>query len=123
MQGDGIGQKFVLGPEFYEGFRNWPNTQWVYDIPFAKSNHTDSVLEAKNAISNIGYEYLSGLEIGNEVDLYVKQGSRPEGYGPANYSADFLEYSTFLNRSLGFPDKPLFQVLTLASGSVAPWSA
>ncbi|KAJ5587237.1 glycoside hydrolase family 79 protein [Penicillium hispanicum] len=123
MQGDGIGQKYVLGPVFYEGFRNWPNTQWVYDIPFAKENHTDSLYQAQHAISNIGETYLSGLEIGNEVDLYVQQGSRPAGYGPANYSVDFLQYADFLTQALSLPEKPLFQVLTLASDAAAPWSA
>ena len=123
MEGDGIGQKFVLGPEFYEGFRNWPNTLWVYDIPFAMENHTDSVYEGSQAVSNIGHDYLSGLEIGNEPDLYVSQGTRPAGYGPANYSADWLQYSGFLIEALNLPDTALFQVLTLASDAAASWSA
>lgn len=121
MQGAGIGQKFVLGPSFYEGFHNFASTRWVYDIPFAKENHTDSIDEARAAIDHIGYD-LEGLEIGNEVDLYVEQGSRPTGWGPQNYTTEFLEYADFLTGALGLPEGPIFQALTLSSGAKADWS-
>lgn len=123
MQGAGIGQKFVLGPSFYEGFKNFPGTRWVYDIPFAKHNHTDSVDEARGAINHIGFDNLEGLEIGNEVDLYVKQGSRPAGWGPQNYTTEFLEYADFLTGALGLPKGPIFQALTLSGEGKALWSA
>lgn len=123
MQGAGIGQKFVLGPSFYEGFHNFAGTRWVYDIPFAKENHTDSIDEARTAIDHIGYDLLEGLEIGNEVDLYVNQGSRPAGWGPQNYTTEFLEYADFLTGTLGLPETPIFQALTLSSGAKPPWSA
>lgn len=123
MVGDGIGQKFVLGPEFYEGFKNWPDTKWIYDIPFAKANETNSVDQAKQALSNIG-DNLFGLELGNEVDLYVNQGVRASGWGPVDYVSQFLSYSASLKKSLNLPDKALWQVLTLSSDSAgAKWSA
>ncbi|OAQ85232.1 glycoside hydrolase family 79 protein [Purpureocillium lilacinum] len=123
QQGAGIGQKFVFGPVFYEGFRNWPGTRWVYDVPFAKSNKTNSQYEARAAVDNIGLENLEALEIGNEVDLYVKQGSRPGGYGPAEFSADWRAYADWLVGALGLPAGPLFQTLTLSSAHAAPFSA
>jgi hypothetical protein len=46
-------------------------------------------------ISNYGEailgEYLIGLQVGNEPDLYVAHGHRPDGYGPANYVDEFGE--------------------------------
>lgn len=51
------------------------------------------------------------------------QGVRPAGWGPLNYTAQFLEYSRYLIGILNLPSKPIFQALTLASDSIAPWSA
>lgn len=75
---------------------------------------TDSYYEAKYAVQNIGLDNLEALELGNEVDLYVKQGSRPTGYGPADYVAEFHNYSDWLVGALDLPDGPLFEVLTLS---------
>lgn len=123
MEGDGIGQKFVLGPEFYQGFKNWGDTLWVYDIPFAAANKTDSIDQAKQALSNIG-DNLFALELGNEVDLYVNQKARADGWGPADYVSQFLSYSASLKQSLSLADKALWQVLTLSSDSAgATWTA
>jgi len=92
-------------------------------VPFAKSNKTNSQYEARAAVDNIGLENLEALEIGNEVDLYVKQGSRPAGYGPAEFSADWHAYADWLVGALGLPAGPLFQTLTLSSAHAAPFSA
>lgn len=92
-------------------------------MPFAKSNKTNSQYEARAAVDNIGLENLEALEIGNEVDLYVKQGSRPAGYGPAEFSADWHAYADWLVGALGLPAGPLFQTLTLSSAHAAPFSA
>lgn len=121
MVGSGIGQKFVFGPSFYEGFRNWP-VRWVYDVPFAKQNHTDSYDEAKAAIDNIGLENLEALEIGNEVNIYVGQGVRPLGWDPAEYVSDFLNYSSWLSQALGLPDRPINQVLMLTGPESGNWT-
>ncbi|KAH8799678.1 hypothetical protein F5884DRAFT_863286 [Xylogone sp. PMI_703] len=123
QQGAGIGQKFVLGPSFYEGFRNFPNTKWVYCVPFANENRTDSFGEASHAVANIGLDKLSGIEIGNEPNLYVKQGVRPAGWDPLNYTAEFLQYSRYLIDALRLPSEPILQALALASDALAPWSA
>jgi hypothetical protein len=122
MIGDGIGQKFVFGPEFYEGFNNWPNTQWIYDIPFAQKNHTDSVYEATYALKGIG-DKLFALEVGNEPDLYMNQGVRNSPYGPAQYASEWDEYVSFLTRNLSLPTGPMFQTLTLASVANNKWTA
>ncbi|KAJ5604412.1 glycoside hydrolase family 79 protein [Penicillium lagena] len=123
MQGSGVQQKFVLGPDFYEGFGNFPDTRWVYDIPFANQNHTDSLDLGLAAVHQIGFQSLDALEIGNEVDLYVGQGVRPAGWGPQNYTVDFLNYAEFLTDALNLPNYPIFQTLTLSSSRVPPWSA
>lgn len=123
MEGSGIGQKFVFGPSFYEGFHNFAGTRWVYDIPFAKKNHTLSIDEAQAAIDHIGYDLLEGLEIGNEVDIYVGQGVRPSGWGPPDYASEFLKYAKFLTNTLSLPKGPIFEALTLAADTGALWSA
>ncbi|UNI24890.1 hypothetical protein JDV02_010609 [Purpureocillium takamizusanense] len=124
--GAGIGQKFVFGPVFYEGFRNWgPRTRWVYDVPFARSNKTGSQLEARAAVDGIGLANLEPLEIGNEVDLYARQGARPAGYGPVEFVADWRAYADWLVGVLGLPagGRSLFQTLTLSSAHAAPFRA
>ena len=116
MTGNGIGEKFVFGPSFYVGFKNWVDTKWVYDVPFAMENMTVSYDEAKEAIDNIGKDNLWCLELGNEVDLYVGQGVRPAGWDPAEYVSQFDNYSAWLNNALDMPDLK-YEVLTLAGES------
>ncbi|KAI5455612.1 hypothetical protein BGZ63DRAFT_429703 [Mariannaea sp. PMI_226] len=124
QQGAGIGQKFVFGPSFYEGIPNWKGTRWIYDVPFALQNHTDSYGEAKAAIDSIGLENLEALELGNEPDLYIKQGSRSPGWGPQEYVANFNDYSTWLSSALDLPDWPIYEALTLsAAHDGMNWSA
>ncbi|KAK2589849.1 hypothetical protein QQS21_012471 [Conoideocrella luteorostrata] len=117
QNGAGIGQKFTWGPTFFEGFKNFPGTRFVYDIPFAKLNRSNSLAQAKEALHSIGMENLEALEIGNEPDLYVRQGVRSKPYGPAEYSAEWKAYSDWLVASLGLPNKPLFQALTFAGAT------
>lgn len=114
----------MFGPSFYEGFKNWPGTRWVYDVPFAKLNHTDSFDQAQAAIKNIGLDNLEALEIGNEVDFYVKQGVRNASWSPAEYASQFNTYADWLAGALTLPSGHLFQVLTLGSAHAGgQWSA
>ena len=123
--GNGVGEKFVFGPSFYSGFKNWPNTRWVYDVPFANANKTASLDEAKAAVNCIGLAKLEALELGNEIDFYVGQGVRPSGWGPANYSSQFNSYASWLVGQLGISGKVKFEALTLGSAAIPGgiWSA
>ena len=126
QSGAGIGQKFVFGPTFYEGFKNWPGTRWIYDVPFAKLNHTLSLDQAKAAVDSIGLQNLEALELGNEVDLYTnpKQNVRNSSWSPAEYADQFHTYSDWLVNALKLPNGPLFEVLTLSSAHPgAQWTA
>jgi hypothetical protein len=122
QEGDGIGQRFVFGPSFYEGFQNWPGTRWIYTVPFAKQNKTLSYDQGKAAVDNIGLTNLEALEIGNEVDLYVNQGVRPAGWGPQDYAAQFLNYSEWLTNALDLPNGPLYETITLSSANSFNWT-
>ena len=78
--------------------------------------------QGKAAVDNIGLENLEALEIGNEVDLYLKQGVRPAGWDPQEYAAQFLNYSAWLTSALDLPNGPLYEVLTLSSANSNNWT-
>lgn len=63
------------------------NVRWHLGVPFNDtSNFRLGIVEQGQAILG---DYLIGLQIGNEPDLYVNHGHRPDSYGPQGYFDDF----------------------------------
>lgn len=63
------------------------NVRWYLGIPFNDtSNLRLGIAEQGEAILG---EYLAGLQVGNEPDLYVAHGHRPATYGPFDYFGEF----------------------------------
>lgn len=58
-----------------------------------KQNSSDWALrEVAEASKDIKPDQLLGLEIGNEPDLFSRDGSRPQSYSPAAHLKDFVAY-------------------------------
>jgi hypothetical protein len=63
------------------------NIQWFMGIPFNDtSNWRLEIAEKGQAILG---NYLVGLQVGNEPDLYAKHGRRPATYSPTDYGNEF----------------------------------
>ncbi|KAF8883631.1 hypothetical protein CPB84DRAFT_1850908 [Gymnopilus junonius] len=63
------------------------NVRWYLGVPFNDtSNFRLEIVEQGQAILG---DYLIGLQVGNEPDLYADHGHRPQGYAPQDYFNDF----------------------------------
>ncbi|KAF8064386.1 glycoside hydrolase family 79 protein [Lyophyllum atratum] len=63
------------------------NVRWFLGIPFNDtSNFRLDIAEQGQAILG---DYLIGLQVGNEPDLYARHGHRPSTYGPYDYVGEF----------------------------------
>ncbi|KAF9554710.1 glycoside hydrolase family 79 protein [Agrocybe pediades] len=63
------------------------NIRWHLGVPFNDtSNFRLAIAEQGQAILG---DYLIGLQVGNEPDLYAQHGHRPSTYGPQDYFNDF----------------------------------
>lgn len=63
------------------------NVRWYIGVPFNDtSNFRLEIVEQGHIILG---DYLIGLQVGNEPDLYANHGHRPQTYGPQDYFNDF----------------------------------
>ena len=119
---------WTLGPSYYEGFANFPGTNFTWQVPInilGPHLSVDALAQAKQALQYIPAGCLSSLEIGNEPDLYLAQGVRGSTYSEATYVQQWLE--TFTNLVGNFStllQGPIFQALAFSSGvDQTQWNA
>ncbi|KAJ5297794.1 hypothetical protein N7508_008043 [Penicillium antarcticum] len=117
--GNGIPNKVSLGPVFFEGFDNFPDTPWTFQVNLAnnKADRLEHALtEARVALSHIRGN-LVAFEIGNEPDLYPGD-VRPASYTVADYVREWREYADAISEHVlkgnryGLDEWRIFQALT-----------
>ncbi len=86
----------------------------MLDVPLARRNLTNAVKFTSHCLDVMGSaDKLHALEIGNEVDVYGRQGARNNHtWGPAQYADDLKTYIDLLtNNVTNFPKTGrIFQV-------------
>jgi len=63
--------------------------KFALDVNLGSNNVQLAVNQAQNYVANMPRGSLEAIEIGNEPDLYSRNGNRPSSYTVANYFADF----------------------------------
>jgi len=103
----------TYGPAFFESHAVFPNTtRFVVDVNLG-NNSVDIARDQINAsITHLGWDRIYSLQLGNEPDHYAG-GSRPAGWSSANYTAQFLNWTSDLTASLKLPPH-IFQAGTFA---------
>ncbi|KAI0316521.1 hypothetical protein OF83DRAFT_1060198 [Amylostereum chailletii] len=97
------------------------NTRWYMGIPFFNTTPYDLKL-AEHAQRILG-DRLIALQAGNEPDLYAQNGRnhRPEGYSPANYTAEIGGLVAQTASDADMPRKDdLWLVPSISAGSFSP---
>ncbi|KAI1328710.1 hypothetical protein F5Y16DRAFT_409628 [Xylariaceae sp. FL0255] len=64
------GNRLVIGPSYFEAFKNWPNARFELMIPFYNTTFSHSIEWAKAGINHIGIDNLYAVELGNEPTFY-----------------------------------------------------
>jgi len=83
----------------------------VFDLNMRQSKSPEwAVNHVKGIEQYIGFDYVRGIEIGNEVDLFHENGIRPKDYTFEDYEAEFQMYAEAIYAA-GVP-KPRIQGAT-----------
>ncbi|KAJ5612264.1 hypothetical protein N7510_005458 [Penicillium lagena] len=119
---NGIPLEVTVGPVLFEGFENFYETPWTFQVNLANNKSgalENAVAEAEVALSHIKGN-LVAFEIGNEPDLYAGA-VRPLNYTVADYVeewnhfADAISEKVLRGNSYGLDSEKLFQALTFVS--------
>ncbi|KIM41886.1 glycoside hydrolase family 79 protein [Hebeloma cylindrosporum] len=91
----------IFTPELLYMLRNISslvNVRWYLGVPFNDtSNFRLAIVEQGQRILG---DYLIGLQVGNEPDLYAAHGHRPSTYSPQNYTTEFGEMITAMTNDV-----------------------
>ncbi|KAK5163458.1 GTP-binding protein gtr2 [Saxophila tyrrhenica] len=128
----GIPDRVEIGPAFFEGFRNFPDTSFSWQMNMGNTYGTPGGLEnalevARHVMHTVGGR-LDSFEIGNEPDIFYLVGHRPKNYTLADYVRQWNEYADACSSQVlkgnpyGLAETRFFQGLTTASGE-QEWSA
>ncbi|KAH9476922.1 Beta-glucuronidase [Psilocybe cubensis] len=78
------------------------NVRWFLGVPFNDTAHPRlAIVEQGHAILG---DYLIGLQLGNEPDLYAAHGHRPQGYSEQDYFNDFGVMVAAMKSDQAIPD-------------------
>lgn len=118
--GSQIPGKVTIGPSFYEAFDTFRelDTQYIYMVTFPLGLE-NALIQARYAVDAIQGD-LEGLEIGNEVDLYVGQGVRPRSWTEKDYVREWkaiarpITEQVLENNSYGIDPDFIWQALGFA---------
>lgn len=88
----GIPDWVLIGPAFFDGFPNFPDTPFSWQLNLGKTYNLPGGLEntlevARLALHAVGPR-LESFEIGNEPDMFPRFGHRKEGYTMEEYVKD-----------------------------------
>ncbi|THH33202.1 hypothetical protein EUX98_g989 [Antrodiella citrinella] len=107
----------TYGPAWFESLDVFPNSSQIV-VTVNLANDTIDIARDQLAVhtKTIGWNRIRALELGNEPDHYAGA-QRPSTWGSADYTAQYLGWTTFLSRNLSLPSH-IFQ----AAGFVDFWS-
>jgi hypothetical protein len=84
-----------------------PNSQLIIGLNLVLDDPMDAALVVKNLLAKIPVDAIMAFEIGNEPDLYAKNGDRPSTYDVAMYSQEFDAFHDGLMTALAALNPPL----------------
>ncbi|KAF8588092.1 glycoside hydrolase family 79 protein [Ramaria rubella] len=108
----------TYGPQFFESYAIFPeSTRFIVDVNLGNNSIDIAQTEIQAAIDNLGWDRIYSIELGNEPDQYAGS-SRPSGWTSADYTAQFLNWTTALTASLKLPPR-IFQAGAFAEDPTA----
>lgn len=116
-----IPEDLTLGPSYFEGFSNFPFAQWIFSAPFVYMNLSECISTTKLAIQNIGSGVLNAIEIGNEPDLYIRDGDMPPSWTVHDYVDEWLIFTSNVANATGLEGERIFQAAALATPYDPEW--
>ncbi|KIJ37551.1 glycoside hydrolase family 79 protein, partial [Sphaerobolus stellatus SS14] len=93
----------TYGPDFFQSHAVFPNsTRFIVDVNLGNNSINIAHDQIQASIAHLGWNRIYALQLGNEPDQYAG-GSRPSGWSSADYTAQFLNWTSALTTSLKLP--------------------
>ncbi|ORY57850.1 uncharacterized protein BCR38DRAFT_448818 [Pseudomassariella vexata] len=119
----------TIGPGYWELCQNFPNAQYIIQIPLATTNVNETVAWAKSAVEIVGIDKIQAIELGNEPDLYSPNFTEDQDgvsvtLGPPDYQGKFTNetyvrnwttYAAAVIAGVDLPTEPIFQAFDVAA--------
>jgi hypothetical protein len=128
----GIPDLVRIGPSFFEGFDNFPNTHWSWQInmgkTFGQPGGLENALEVARCVMHTVQDRLESFEIGNEPDIFWLVGHRARNCTMADYIREWNHYadacieSVLKGNEYGLEETRFFQGLTTTDDNEG-WTA
>ena len=103
------GDRLVLGPSYFQAFKNWPGAKFELMLPFYNITFSRTVASAQKGVEQIGIDNLYALELGNEPTFYP-------WFSITEYAKRFKNLQANLIDAIpALADKRIFQAFDTAS--------
>lgn len=114
----GSGATYVLGPGYFDGFKNFQNQHFSFQAPMGKNvNTTGSLDYVTHAYQAVGADRVAAIALGNEIDVYGSP------YSIQEYVTDAKTLEDNITEALGLSsDDRIFEVLDLAASGNGAFS-
>ncbi|KAF1984509.1 glycoside hydrolase family 79 protein [Aulographum hederae CBS 113979] len=93
-----------IGPSYFDSFKTWPDTKFIYGFNLAKSttNKAQKQLLASvpKACQALGQSKLLYWELGNEPDLYKTSGARSSTWNEAKYAREWRTLASDIQNAM-----------------------
>lgn len=127
---NGIPLRVTVGPSWFEGFHNFPESLWNFQANLASQGTqalNNTILVCRKVMHELR-EKLIAFEIGNEPDLYSLTNVRPSNYTVSDYVAEWTRYATAISdyvlrgNKYGIPERTFFQGLVYATQNLGTFT-
>ncbi|KAI0384832.1 glycoside hydrolase superfamily [Hypomontagnella monticulosa] len=100
----GASDSMIIGPRFFETANRLPKgttVTWGLNLAYEQDDYIQQITTmAKQAISGLSNLNITSFEIGNEPDLYLKNGLRTGEWGGKVYTAQWLERASAIYKQV-----------------------
>ncbi|CAK7237084.1 GTP-binding protein gtr2 [Sporothrix bragantina] len=124
---NGIPSNVQVGPAWFEGFRNFPGTLWIFQVNMW--NTTDNAVREAREVLETCRGNLLAFEIGNEPDIAALVGEVKTGtFTETQYVQKWLDLASAISSQVlegnnyGLDEKNFFQALTFAAHNAYNYS-
>ncbi|KAH8195530.1 hypothetical protein TruAng_010315 [Truncatella angustata] len=116
----------TIGPAYWELAHNFPDAQYIIQVPLANTNTSEAIAWTQSAVDIIGWDKIQAIEIGNEPDLFndIFTGVdgialQPSAYlGTLNnetYVGNYTKFADAIAEAVKFPDYPILQAFDIGT--------
>ncbi|KAI1405351.1 glycoside hydrolase family 79 protein [Hypoxylon fuscum] len=116
----------TIGPSYWPLTKNFPEAQYMVQVPMATTNVSETIAWAQSAVKGIGLDKIHSIQPGNEADLYADnfkgeggiELQPPKYQGTLNnktYVGNWTKYANAVLKNVDLPQGRFFTAFDVAT--------